>query len=215
MKFKAVIFDLDGTLINSLEDIADSMNTVLKTKNYPTHNYEAYNYFIGSGIRNLVAKALPDGHSNEHEIERCFEALMSVYRGNCIHKTIPYEGIIKLLDNLIDRQLKLCVLSNKSDALTKKIVSELFPGYFESVIGLTTEELKKPNPFTAVLIGKGLGFTPQEIMYIGDSGVDMQTANNAAMYPVGVSWGYRPKEELLADGAKHILDHPLDLIELL
>jgi phosphoglycolate phosphatase len=215
MKFKAVIFDLDGTLINSLEDIADSMNTVLKTNKYPTHNYEAYNYFIGSGTRNLVAKALPENHSTENEIESCYADLMTVYSDNCSNKTKPYDHIITLLDTLVDRKLKLCVLSNKSDALTKKIVSELFAKYFKTVVGLTTEELKKPNPFTALQISKELGVSPQEILYVGDSGIDMQTATNAGMCAVGVSWGYRPKEELLADGAIHIINSPLDLITLL
>jgi phosphoglycolate phosphatase len=215
MKFKAVIFDLDGTLVNSLEDIADSMNIVLEANNYPSHNYETYNYFIGSGIRNLVAKALPKNHNDKSEIERCFDAMMVVYRDNCIHKTKPYDGIIALLDTLVSRNLKLSVLSNKSDEFTKKMVQVIFPNYFEPVVGLTTEEYKKPNPFTVLQISKDLGVSPQEILYVGDSDVDMQTANNAAMYAVGVSWGYRPKEELIAEGAKYILNHPLDLITLL
>jgi phosphoglycolate phosphatase len=215
MKFKAVIFDLDGTLVNSLEDIADAMNIVLQANNYPTHNYETYNYFIGSGIRNLVAKALPTEHNEESEIARCFDAMMVVYRDNCILKTKPYDDIIALLDTLVSRKLKLSILSNKSDEFTKIMVHAIFPDYFEPVIGLTTEEHKKPNPFTVLQISKDLGVTPQEIIFVGDSDVDMQTATNAAMYPVGVSWGYRPKETLIAEGAKYILNHPLDLITLL
>jgi len=215
MKFKAAIFDLDGTLVNSLEDIADAMNTVLLNNKYPTHDYQTYNYFIGSGLHNLVGKALPENNNSNSEINLCFDAMMVVYRENCIYKTKPYDGIINLLDSLASKKIKLCVLSNKADELTKKMVQAIFPNYFEIVLGLTTEELKKPNPVTVLQMSKDLGVAPNEILYVGDSGIDMQTATNAAMYAVGVSWGYRPTEELLTDGAKKIINNPSQLLELL
>lgn len=212
MKYKAIIFDLDGTLINSLEDIADAMNKVLNDNNYPTHNYESYNYFIGNGIRKLVSRALPVDKQNE--IDRCYEAMMTIYGENCIQKTKPYEGIQTLLNELSSRNIPLSVLSNKSDILTKKITESIFPKYFEPVIGLTTEELKKPNPTTAIQMSNSLNCAPSEIIFVGDSGIDMQTATQAGMLAVGVSWGYRTKDELLLEGAKFILNHPLDLMEL-
>lgn len=212
MKYKAIIFDLDGTLINSLEDIADAMNKVLTDNNYPTHNYESYNYFIGNGIRKLVSRALPVDKQNE--IDRCYEAMMAIYGEDCIQKTKPYEGIQTLLNELSSRNIPLSVLSNKSDILTKKITQSIFPKHFEPVIGLTTEELKKPNPATAIQMSTSLNCTPSEIIFVGDSGIDMQTATQAGMLAVGVSWGYRTEEELLLEGAKFILNHPLDLIEL-
>lgn len=215
MKFKAVIFDLDGTLVNSLHDIADSMNTVLKNHDYPTHSYDEHQSFIGSGIRSLVSKSLPLTHNNEKQIDSCFHSMIEVYRDNCTHKTKPYDGIIELLDSLKSRDIKLSVLSNKADALTKKITSSLFPNYFDPVIGLSNEAHKKPNPFVAVEISKTLGIKPEEIIYIGDTGIDMQTANNANMFAVGVLWGYRPKEELTSNGAKYLLKNPLDLMEIL
>ena len=215
MKFKAVIFDLDGTLVDSLQDISDSMNIVLQKYNYPTHSYEEYKNFIGSGIRILVSKSLPIKHNNEEQINNCFNLMIEVYRDSCTHKTKPYDGIIELLDNLISRNIKLSVLSNKSDEFTKKIVSTLLPNYFDPVIGLSVEALKKPNPFGAIEICKNLGVKAEEVIYIGDTGIDMQTANNANMFAVGVLWGFRPKEELISNGAKLLLNNPSDLIKVL
>lgn len=215
MKVKGVIFDLDGTLVNSLEDIADAMNKVLHDLDFPTHSYEDYQYFIGSGLRNLVSKSLPNSQNNENQIEKCFNLMVATYRNACTNKTKPYNGIVELLDYLISINMKLSVFSNKSDELTKKIVADLFPNYFETAVGLSIESLKKPNPFEALEISKNLGLKPEEMIFVGDSGIDMQTATNANMLAIGVLWGYRPEEELIAKGAKHLLKHPLDLIPLL
>ncbi|KAA5823588.1 HAD family hydrolase [Algibacter amylolyticus] len=215
MSYKAVIFDLDGTLVNSIEDIADAMNSVLKSANYPTHSYQDYNNFVGSGIKSLVTRALPNTSCNAQQTEIGFTAMMDIYTNNCINKTKPYDGITALLEALKARKLKLSILSNKEDTLTKKVALALLPSYFESVDGLTTEAHKKPNPIKALEISKNLGIKPEDIIFVGDSDVDIQTANNANMYAVGVSWGFRKKEELIANGAKLIIDHPLELIEVL
>lgn len=215
MKFKAVLFDLDGTLVNSLIDIADSINKVLQERNFPTHSYEVINDFIGSGLRNLVTKALPETHKDEATIESVFQAMMVNYRENCTNKTSAYDGIMELLDQLKSQNIKLAILSNKADELTKKIGQSLFPDYFEIVMGLKSEATKKPNPSAAIQISTDLGCLPEEVLYVGDSGIDMQTAKNANMYALGVLWGYRPKEELLAEGAQAIISHPSELIELL
>jgi phosphoglycolate phosphatase len=215
MKFKGVIFDLDGTLVNSLEDIADAMNSVLEDFNYPTHCYNNYQYFIGSGLRNLVSKALPATNNDEKNIDICYDLMIEKYSVNCTRKTKPYDGIRELLDILISQNIQLSVFSNKSDELTKKVVADLFPNYFSPVVGLSVEALKKPNPHEAIEISKSLGLKTEEIIFVGDSGIDMQTATNANMHAVGVSWGYRTEEELIAQGAKHIVHHPLDLIQIL
>jgi phosphoglycolate phosphatase len=215
MKFKGIIFDLDGTLVNSLEDIADAMNSVLQGLNHPTHSYAAYQYFIGSGLRNLVSKALPVTHNNETHINQCYHLMVDVYRNNCTIKTKAYDGIFELLDELKSRNIKLSVFSNKADDLTKEITATLFPDYFNPIIGLTTEALKKPNPFKTVEISNSLGLKAEEIIFVGDSGIDMQTATNANMFAVGVSWGYRSAEELIADGAKQVLNQPADLLAIL
>ncbi|MCD0464029.1 HAD family hydrolase [Flavobacterium sp. ENC] len=214
MTFKGIIFDLDGTLVNSLEDISDAMNTVLQSLNHPTHTYDTYQYFIGSGLRNLVSKALPAFNNSEAQIETCFQAMINEYRTTCTLKTKPYQGIVELLDHLSSRNIKLAVFSNKADELTKKIATEIFPDYFDAAIGLSTEALKKPNPFEAIEISKKWNLKPEEILFVGDSDIDMQTAINSNMFPVGVSWGYRTKEELIASGAKWVLNVPSDLIQL-
>jgi phosphoglycolate phosphatase len=198
-----------------LEDIADAMNTVLQNLNYPTHGYEDYQYFIGSGLRNLVSKSLPSTHNDENQIERCYQLMLEIYRDNCTNQTKPYDGIVELLDDLKSRNIKLSVFSNKADTLTKEITETLFPGFFDPIVGLSIESLKKPNPFEAVEISKSWGLQPEEMLFVGDSGIDMQTATNAKMHAVGVLWGYRPEEELIENGAKHILNHPLDLILIL
>jgi phosphoglycolate phosphatase len=215
MKFKGVIFDLDGTLVNSLEDIANAMNKVLQDLNYPTHSYEEYQFFIGSGLRNLVSKALPETNNEETQIERCYDLMVEVYRDNCTKQTKPYDGIAELLEELRTRDIKLAVFSNKADALTKEVTATLFPNCFNPIVGLSVESLKKPNPFEAIEISKSWDLEPEEIIFVGDSGIDMQTATNANMHAVGVLWGYRHTKELIANGAKLILNHPLDLIPLL
>ena len=215
MKFKSVIFDLDGTLVNSIEDLSDAMNTVLKNQGFPTHTYQAYKIMIGSGIKNLVGKALPATHANENTINASFEMMMEIYSSNCINKTKPYDGIIELLDYLKAKEIPLNVLSNKSDVLTKKITEAIFPNYFQTVLGLTSEETKKPNPVQAIAISEKLGIPSDKCIFIGDTEVDIQTAKNANMFAVGVLWGFREKEELLSNGAQFLLSKPLDLIEIL
>jgi phosphoglycolate phosphatase len=215
MKFKGIIFDLDGTLVNSLEDISDAMNTVLTGLNYPTHTYDAYQYFIGSGLRNTVSMALPALNKTEDQIEACFQSMVKGYSETCTVKTKPYEGIAELLKQLSSANIKMAVFSNKADKLTKKIIAEIFPDYFNVAVGLSTEALKKPNPFEAIEISKKWNLSPEEIIFIGDSDIDMQTAVNANMFPVGVSWGYRTEEELKNSGAKVVINTPLELLSIL
>ncbi|MDP4186099.1 MAG: HAD family hydrolase [Bacteroidota bacterium] len=215
MNFKGIIFDLDGTLINSLEDLADSMNNVLHHFNYPVHEVAAYNFFIGKGIRNLVRVTLPEPNRDEQTVEKCYRMMMETYSNNCINKTKPYNGIIDLLCELKSRNLKLSVFSNKADEFTKKIVQALMPDFFEIIMGLSTEANKKPNPYGALQISKELGISPENMIYIGDTNVDMQTATNAGMYAVGALWGFRTKEELIASGAKQIAATPMDLLNIL
>ncbi|MGN7809108.1 HAD family hydrolase [Flavobacterium sp. 22076] len=214
MKFKGIIFDLDGTLVDSLHDISDAMNKVLTALSYPIHNYDTYQYFIGSGLRNLVSKALPASNSSDDEIESCFECMVDEYSKICTLKTKPYDGIVELLENLTSQNIKMAVFSNKADELTKKIASEIFPNHFDTAVGLSTEELKKPNPFEAIEISKKWNLKPEEILFVGDSDIDMKTAINANMFPVGVTWGYRTEDELKSSGAKAVINNASELIEI-
>jgi phosphoglycolate phosphatase len=216
MKFKGVIFDLDGTLIDSVEDIADSMNIVLRKHNFPTHNIKIYKRFLGKGIKNLVFEALPEAHKDKQIRMECFNAMNDAYFNNCTNKTKPYDGIFDLLNELVSKEIKFAVLSNKADEFTKKIVITLFPNWnFEFIVGMTNEVNKKPNPQGALQISHGLGIQPDKIIFVGDSGIDMQTANNAGMHAVGALWGFKTKEELSLNGAKHLIEHPLELIQIL
>lgn len=214
--FRAVIFDLDGTLINSLHDIADSMNRVLESKGFQTHHYDAYRYFVGRGLRVLVGRTLPEELRTEEMITDLYSGLVKDYKENCLGKTVLYEGISELLDALNKKPLKLAILSNKADEITQKITNDLVPLWpFEIILGSKAEFPRKPDPTSALLISQQLGVSPNEILYVGDTGVDMTTAVAAGMYPVGVTWGFRTKEELLEHGAKAIIDKPLELLDLL
>ena len=215
MTFRGIIFDLDGTLIDSLDDLADSMNGVLSQFRFPQHDLIAYKSFIGRGIRNLVKAALPENRRNEETLDKCYKLMLEIYAENCIDKTKPYPGILELLDELKSRHLKLAVFSNKADALTKKIVPSLLPGYFDEVMGLILEANRKPNPAGAWDICKKWSLAPKEIIYVGDSNVDMQTAQNAGMFGVGVLWGYRDGQELMANGAELVIRQPLELLSIL
>ncbi|APY09908.1 HAD family hydrolase [Seonamhaeicola sp. S2-3] len=215
MNYKAIIFDLDGTLVNSIQDIADAMNTVLKKRHYPTHNYETYKLFVGSGIRSLVINALPNKNPNEAEVDECLSEMMRVYSNHCTIKTHAYNGILELLDILNSKNLKLNIFSNKDETLTKKVANAILPKYFHQVLGLTTEALKKPNPAKALNLINNLGLKPEEVIFVGDSNIDIQTAKNANMLAVGVSWGFRDKQELTNEGADYILDKPIELLDIL
>lgn len=216
MRYRGVIFDLDGTLVNSLEDIADSMNIVLQRHGFPPHDLPAYRYFIGNGMKNLMHEALPESFRKEELIIKYYSEMIAEYRENCLNKTRPYNGIIELLNELTALNLKLAVFSNKIDELTRKVVTSLLPDWnFEAVIGFSAEVPRKPNPAGALLISQKVGISPEDLIYMGDTDVDMQTANSAGMYAVGASWGFRTKEELFSSGAKYMLDHPLDLIRIL
>jgi phosphoglycolate phosphatase len=214
--YKAVLFDLDGTLINSLHDIADSMNRVLAAKGYQTHGYDAYRYFIGRGLRNLVERTIPEGEKTEEKVARLYQDLLSDYGANCLEKTRLYHGIPELLDELSNKGLKLTILSNKADVFTKKIAAELMANWtLEVVLGSGGDVPRKPNPGGAQMICEMLGLHPSDFLYVGDTSVDMETAVAAGMYPVGVTWGFRNRSELKEAGAKAIIDTPMQLLELL
>jgi phosphoglycolate phosphatase len=213
MRFNGVIFDLDGTLVNSLEDIADSMNTVLKEYGFPTHGLTEYRAFVGRGMRNLVARSLPEDSRDETRIALCRDSLLKEYGMNCLNKTRPYEGITELIDGLDRRRIVRAVFSNKIDHLTKRIVEALFPGTpFQVVVGAGAGMPEKPDPAGVLSVARQLEIEPEHLIYVGDSDVDMETAHNAGMYPAGALWGFRTKEELAAHGAGSLIEHPSDLL---
>lgn len=212
MTFEAVIFDLDGTLLNSIVGIADAMNMLLRRLNYPTHEIETYKYLVGEGIAELVNRALPPEKRGIHDMTRLATDYRALYAETWPENSPPYEGIPELLDSLSSMKIKLSVLSNKSDDFTRRMVSTLLPRWtFEVVKGVIDGGPRKPDPSAALGIAETTGIPPEKTIFVGDSGVDMQTAVNAGMYGVGVLWGFRKADELLAHGAKQLINHPLEL----
>jgi phosphoglycolate phosphatase len=213
-KYKAIIFDLDGTLINSIPDIADSMNETLSDFGYPQYKYDQYKYFVGNGIRRLVERCVPPEYSTAENVENVFRKMVEVYGSNYANKTRVYEGIYELLDGLSEKRIKMAVLSNKTDGITQKICNKLFPnGYFEIILGATDGFPKKPNPQSALFVAARLSSVPEDVFYLGDTSIDMETACAAGFFPAGASWGFRPQEELISFGAKFIANNPTDCLK--
>jgi len=215
MQFDGVIFDLDGTLVDTLEDLADAMNRVLSGEQAPTHSYATYKLLIGKGIRDLVGQALSAEKRSDEMIAWCYKRMISDYGQHCLVKTRPYDGVAELVSALRAAGAKLAVFSNKSDALTRRIVESFFgPRDFDLVIGAQPGLPLKPDPAVALLISARLGVAPSRIVVLGDSGIDMLTATAAGMIAVGAAWGFRTKDELVEHGARAVLDQPLELLEL-
>jgi phosphoglycolate phosphatase len=213
MNFKAVIFDLDGTLLNTLEDLAEATNVVLRDLGYPEHDLQAYKYFVGNGIEPLVKRALPESQRNEENLHRCVELMISEYARRWTHKSRPYPGISELLEEFITSGYQLNILSNKADEATQQIVAKLLPHrYFNTILGATAATPKKPDPTAALNIVEQSGITPRETLFLGDTSIDMQTARAGGMYGIGVLWGFRPAEELIAGGARMLINEPQDLL---
>ncbi|MDR3038834.1 MAG: HAD family hydrolase [Candidatus Adiutrix sp.] len=209
--FQAALFDLDGTLLNTLEDLGDSLNEALAEEGLPGHGYDDYRLMVGNGQRLLVTRALPEDRRDEAGLERVYRKFAVRYRLNQFRKTRPYSGLPEMLAELKRRGLRLAVLSNKLQANTTAVVGHYFPGVFEAVWGLSPERPAKPDPASALALAVTLGLPPAGFIYLGDSGVDMETARRSGMYPVGVTWGYRERKELLAAGAAEIIDAPAEL----
>ncbi len=215
MKYKAVVFDLDGTLVNSVDDLGSAVNRTLEANNFPTHALSEYNKFIGDGAEMMVRRALPEDKRDEETVKRCLKQFLDDYFENYTVHTKPYPGISGLLDALEKMNIRFAVLTNKPDEVSRKIVAELFPGRrFEVVVGQKEGLPRKPDPSGALLISKTLSVNPGDIVYLGDSGVDMQTARSAGMLPVGVLWGFRDFEELKNNGADILIEKPIDILEI-
>ncbi len=212
-KIKGIIFDLDGTLVDSIEDITDAMNRVLSSQGFPLHSVDDYKYFVGKGLRELIIEALPKQNRSEETIEKCFDLMREDYGKNYLVKTKAYKGVNDLLDSLKEMNIKMSVLSNKVDEMTKQVVKEIFGGNtFDIVLGKTSRFPRKPDPAGALFISKQMGIDPENMAYLGDTNTDMETARNAHMLAIGALWGFRTKEELLQHGAEIVIEHPMDLI---
>lgn len=214
-KYKGIIFDLDGTLLDTIEDIGDSMNEVLEELGLPTFTYDEYYMKVGGGFMGLATNCLPED-SDEKVLEETAELFAKYYDENYLNKTKPYQGIDQILEKLKDKGIKLGVNSNKRDGYTKSLVEKHFKDTpFLKVIGDREGIDKKPNPISAMEIAGSMGLNPDEILYIGDSEVDISTAKNANMDSVGVSWGFRGKEKLKECDADFIVEKPKEILNLI
>ncbi len=211
---KAIIFDLDGTLTDTLCDLADAVNYVLASYGYPTHKTESYKYFVGNGIYNLNKNAFPKG-TEEKIISDAVESFIAYYRVHYLDKTKPYDGIIQLVQDLKKKGIKLAVCSNKVQEMTERVVEKFFGGIFSEVVGQSDRFPIKPHPAAPKHIMEKLGVTPSQTVFIGDSGVDMKTGKNAGCVSLGVLWGFRTEEELRENGADFIAQSPCDILNLI
>jgi phosphoglycolate phosphatase len=216
MHVKAVLFDLDGTLLDTLEDIANSANSALIRHGLPINEVDAYRYFIGEGVTMLISRALPAEKRDSDIIAKCVKGFREDYSRNWNVNTRPYEGVPELLDSLAAKRIKMAVLSNKPDDFTKQCVSALLPNHkFEMILGQRHGMPIKPDPVSALQIADSLGIVPSRFLYLGDSAIDIETAVRAGMFPVGALWGFRPLEELREHGAQAVIERPMDLLGLL
>lgn len=214
MPIQALVFDLDGTLVDTLADIADSMNHVLTARGLPTHPRERYRRLVGAGVTNLVREAA--GAGAEDDVGELVAAFRARYGEHLLDSTHPYEGVQELLAELVERRLRMAVLSNKPEQATRRIVGALLSTVpFETVRGARPDTPKKPDPTAALAVAQDMGVEPQACGFVGDSGIDMQTARAAGMHAIGVTWGFRDRDELIEAGASALLDRPAALLDVL
>lgn len=216
MTFKAVLFDLDGTLLDTIDDISHLINGIFRKYGFPSHDRESYKRFIGEGIFIAIKRALAKEEAEEEIILKIAGEIAIEFPKLGIVKTKPYKGILELVDELKKRNIRMSIFSNRPDKSTQLLVKHFFKNStFEIITGATPELPLKPDPFVAIKIAKQMNIPVNKFCYLGDSDVDMQTAIAANMHPVGVLWGFRPKEELLKNGAKTLLAKPKDLLKII
>lgn len=213
---KLAIFDLDGTLLNTIADLANSTNHALATLGYPTHAPEAYPLMVGNGINKLFERALPEGEKTEENVLRVRQAFIPHYDAHNADDSRPYPGIPELLETLQAKGIKLAVASNKYQAATEKLIAHYFPSiHFVAIFGQREGVKVKPDPVIVYDILKIAEIKKEDVLYIGDSGVDMQTAINAGITSCGVTWGFRPRTELEQFHPDYIVERAEELLELI
>ncbi|MEE4242018.1 MAG: HAD family hydrolase [Desulfopila sp.] len=215
MHYSSVIFDLDGTLLDTLEDLADAGNKVLMQSGYPTHPVEAYKYFVGDGLQALIEKITPESATHA-DVSTCFDLFKTVYAQGWRIKTSLYPGVEDLLNGLRKAGLNVAVLSNKPHDFTLLCVDHFFPRVsFQSVYGQREGVPKKPDPAGALHIAAELGVEPESCVYVGDTKIDMHTGKSAGMFTIGVLWGFRTADELREHGADILVQHPTELLDVI
>lgn len=214
MKIDTIIFDLDGTLLNTLFDLKESTNFALKKYGYPEKTIDEVRMFVGNGVAKLIERALPDGINNP-AYKNCLEDFKKDYKIRMYDHTAPYEGILEMLEKLNAAGIKTAVVSNKFDAAVKELCKKYFGKRIPVAIGESENVRKKPAPDSVIKAIELLNTQKEKTVYCGDSDVDVQTAKNSGLPCIGVSWGFRDKALLEKEGADYIVDSPNELISLL
>lgn len=208
------IFDLDGTLLNTISDLGASTNYALKAHGYPEHPMTAYNYMVGNGVHRLMERAAPD--AGPEKIEELLATFREHYDEHCVDTTRPYPGITELLAELTEQGISIAVASNKYQKATDRIIAECFPEIpFVAVMGQTEERPVKPDPSIVFAILNEHPTPKAQVLYIGDSAVDIETARRACVESVGVTWGFRPVSELRRACADHVVSSPAEILKFL
>lgn len=214
MKYKVAVFDMDGTILNTLQDLMDSTNYSLAKNDMPTRTYEEIRMFVGNGIKKLIQRAVPK-NSSEQQIEKVFKDFNEHYKIHCADKTCAYQGIPEAIKELKNAGIKTAVVSNKADYGVQELVEIYFKGLFDVAIGETEGIAKKPAPDMVLKALKELNVSQKQAVYIGDSDVDFHTAQNSNLDFIGVDWGFRGRVFLEKLGAKTIIDNANELVELI
>ena len=214
MKYELAVFDMDGTILNTLDDLTDATNHALRTFGYPEHSIEEVRFFVGNGIAKLIERATPAGTSEEERV-RVRAEFMDYYKIHSADKTGPYPGINDLLKKLRAAGVRTAVVSNKPDVAVRELVKTYYDGLFDAAVGDMEGQAVKPAPDMCLKVFKELGMGPEKAVYIGDSDTDIQTARNAGLDEILVSWGFRGRQFLTEHGAKNICDTPDEVYDVI
>lgn len=214
--FRGCLFDLDGTLLDTLRDLGESMNLVLQRRGWPPHPIDAYRYFVGEGAAMLVARSFPEAHRDDATVKAGLAEYRAVYERHWNVHTRPYDGIPGMLDALAAKGTTLGILSNKPHGMTRQCVDGYLARWtFACVLGQRDTVARKPDPAGALDAARLMGVAPAEVLYLGDTATDMETARAAGMFAVGATWGFRPESELRTHGAQAIVHHPREVPPLI
>lgn len=212
---KLVIFDLDGTLLNTISDLGEAANHALSRAGFPTHSLSSYPYFVGNGVRKLLERVAPEDARDDQTIDQLREYFKEYYNLHMADQTLPYPGIIDLLENLADHGIKLAVASNKYDSAVKSLIDHFFPNIeWAAVEGQKPDVPVKPDPSIVFDILSKVPTPKADVLYVGDSGVDIETARRACVTSCGVTWGFRPESELKKHYAENIVSSPEEILDL-
>jgi len=213
--FRYVIFDLDGTLLNTLDDLADAGNYTCRLNSWPEHPVEAYKYFVGNGIPKLVERFTPEQYRTPETLENALNIFTAYYDAHKEDKTVPYAGISKMLDKLIEAKVNIAVLTNKAHPLAQKVMDRYFPGIFSYIQGAISNVPVKPDPTLLFRLMEQMGAITDDTLFVGDSNVDIKTARNGGLTSCGVLWGFRSAQELEEEGANYLVRTPEQLTDLI